>query len=165
MHSFQLTLWGKATIVCVYLHAHRWCTDNKTENALPPRGNEPHPRGTPMVRALDEVLRIRTNPRFIVTANKQYIKPNTTRSTERVSWVAHHVVEHVAVGSTRSAGVRHLNSGRKVAGVCVAQEDLDALAAQRRRHDGRHKMVQPNHQVPKFVAQKCNLTRNSTGGE
>lgn len=39
-----------------------------------------------------------------------------------------HVVEDVAAGRARSAGVSHLNSGRNVAGVCVAQEGLDALA-------------------------------------
>ena len=35
----------------------------------------------------------------------------------------------MAVGSTRYAGISHLNAGRNTVGVCVAQEDEDALAA------------------------------------
>lgn len=43
----------------------------KTQNVplIPPRGNEPHLRGTPIVCGLDDFLRICTNPRPMVTAN------------------------------------------------------------------------------------------------
>lgn len=55
-------------------------------------------------------------------------------------WFSHHIVEGVAVGRTRSAGIRHLNAGRVDAGVRVTQRDEYALAvtavARRKTRDG-----------------------------